>query len=398
MQDAHATIADNMLHFGRVLRVAGLPITPQQTADAIDATLAVGISSRSRFYWALHTAFVKRRSEHELFEQAFAIFWRDPGYLKRMMSLMIPQTSAPPMPEQQKNLARRLSDALGDLGSNEPKPQPDELEIDAVETFSNQQQDRTKDFAQMTADELRQASAEVQRIKFVTETKPTRRFSASSSGSSVDLRRMLREAGSKGSDHLLLKRRKRRHRQPPLVVLCDISGSMEQYARVFLHFLYGLSSHHDRVSCFLFATRLYDISRKLKSKDPDVAIASVGNDVTDWSGGTRIGQCLTEFNQRWARRVLGQNANVLLFTDGLDRDAGEGMELAARRLATSCKRLIWINPLLRYDKYQPIASGARILDTYASETRSCHNIESLSDLAVALNGGTGQHTRSRSAA
>ncbi len=385
MQDADATIADNMLHFGRVLRAAGLPITPQQTADAIAATLATGLSSRSRFYWALHLAFVKRRSEHELFDQAFAIFWRDPGYLKRMMSLMIPQTLALPNPDQQKNLARRLSDALGDLGQNEPKPQPDILDVDAVETFSSHQLDRTKDFAQMTAEELRAATKQVQRIRFVMETRPTRRYGPSSSGHAIDLRRMLREAGSKGSDHLLLKRRARKHRRPPLVVLCDISGSMEQYARVFLHFLYGLTSEHEKVSCFLFATRLYDISRKLKSRDPDVAIAAVGNDVTDWSGGTRIGQCLTEFNQRWARRVLGQGANVMLFTDGLDRDAGDGMELAARRLSASCKRLIWINPLLRYDKYQPIASGARILDTYATESRSCHNVESLADLAAALN-------------
>ena len=386
MQDAHATIADNMLHFGRVLRAAGLPITPKQTADAIEATLAIGFGSRSRFYWALHLAFVKRRTEHELFDQAFTIFWRDPGYLKRMMSLMIPQTSAPPSPDQQKNLARRLSDALGDLGQNDPKPPPDEIDIDAVETFSSSQLDRTKDFAQMTADELRDATKQVQRIRFVMETRPTRRFTPSSSGQSVDLRRMLREAGTKGSDHLLLKRRARLRRRPPLVVLCDISGSMEQYARVFLHFLYGLTSEHEKVSCFLFATRLYDITRKLKTRDPDVAIAAVGNDVTDWSGGTRIGQCLTEFNQQWARRVLGQNANVMLFTDGLDRDAGEGMELAARRLSASCKRLIWINPLLRYDKYQPIASGARILDSYANETRSCHNIESLADLAASLNG------------
>ncbi len=386
MQDAHATIADNMLHFGRVLRAAGLPVTPKQTADAIEATLAVGLSSRSRLYWALHLAFVKRHSEHELFDQAFTIFWRDPGYLKRMMSLMIPQTSAPPLPEQQKNLARRLSDALGDLGQNEPKPQPDTLDIDAVETFSSNQLDRTKDFAQMTADELREATRQVQRIRFVMETRPTRRYVASPAGQAIDLRRMLREAGAKGSDHLLLKRRNRLRRRPPLVVLCDISGSMEQYARVFLHFLYGLTNDHDRVACFLFATRLYDITRKLKTRDPDLAIASVGNDVTDWSGGTRIGQCLTEFNQKWARRVLGQNANVMLFTDGLDRDAGEGMELAARRLSASCKRLIWINPLLRYDKYQPVASGARILDTYASESRSCHNVESLADLAAALNG------------
>ncbi len=380
------TLADNILHFGRLLRAAGLRVGSGQIADATAAVAAAGVGDRARLYWALHTAFVKRRSERELFDQAFAIFWRDPGFLKRMMTMMIPQTLAPPQPDQQRELARRLSEALTSQSDDVTKPKPDDIEVEAFETFSPNQVDRHQDFAQMSAEELADAMAAVRRIRLVREEITTRRRVADKRGRDIHLRRMLRDAAQKGPDHLLLQRRRRKRQRPPLVVLCDISGSMEQYARVFLHFLYALKSDHGRVSCFLFATRLYDVTRKLQDRDPDVAIAAVGSGVTDWSGGTRIGHCLGAFNQQWARRVLGQNAQVLVFTDGLDRDAGDGMTRAVRRLAASCRKLVWVNPLLRYDRYQPLAAGARILDRYASETRSCHNVASLADLARALNG------------
>ncbi|MGI9424009.1 MAG: vWA domain-containing protein [Hyphomicrobiaceae bacterium] len=378
-------MADNIFHFGRLLRAAGLSIGPQQIADAVSAVTVAGISDRAKLYWAMHTALVKRPSERLIFDQAFAIFWRDPGFLKRMMSLMIPQTNAPQSPDQQAELSRRLSEALSAASQDVPKPKPDQLDVDAFDTFSSQQVDRQKDFAQMSAEELQAAKLQVQRIQLIREELATRRYAAARRGEKIDLRKMLREMATKDVDHMLLRHRKRKRRRPPLVILCDISGSMEQYARVFLHFLYAVRNDHDRVSCFLFATRLYDVTRKLQNRDADVAIASIGTDVKDWSGGTRIGHCLSEFNKHWARRVLGQNARVLLFTDGLDRDASDGMELVVRRLAASCRKLIWVNPLLRYDKYEPIAAGARILDRYAGETRSCHNVESLQDLARALN-------------
>ena len=381
-----ATLADNIVHFGRLLRAAGMPVGSGHIADATEAVIAVGVGDRAQLYWAMHTAFVKRRSERDLFNQAFAIFWRDPAFLKRMMSLMIPQTTAPAMPEAQEELSRRLSEALSEANRETPKPAPDEIEVEAFETFSSAQVDRQKDFAKMSAEELRAAKHELQSVRLLRREITTRRYVTAGRGDKVDLRRILRDAAAKGPDHLLLKYRKRQTRRPPLVVLCDISGSMDQYARVFLHFLYALKSDRDRVSCFLFATRLYDVTRKLDNRDPDVAIGAVGRDVTDWSGGTRIGQCLEDFNRHWARRVLGQNAEVLLFSDGLDRDAGAGMERTLRRLAASSRKLVWVNPLLRYDKYAPLAAGARIIDRYASETRSCHNVASLADLARSLNG------------
>ena len=212
----------------------------------------------------------------------------------------------------------------------------------------------------------------------------TRRFEPSPHGQRLDLRRILRETGSKGSDHLLPHYRRPRWRRPPVVVLCDISGSMDAYARVLLHFLYALTNDRDRVHTFLFGTRLTNITRTLKSRDPDVAIAKAAKDVVDWSGGTRIGACLDEFNRRWARRVLGQNALVLLFTDGLDREGAEGLDIAARRLSASCRRLVWLNPLMRYEAYAPLAAGAKALSAHVHEMRSCHNLQSLEDLAESL--------------
>jgi uncharacterized protein with von Willebrand factor type A (vWA) domain len=195
---------------------------------------------------------------------------------------------------------------------------------------------------------------------------------------------MLRTSAAQGGDLARPEFRKRRRRRPPIVVIADISGSMDTYARVLLHFLYGLTNDRDSVSCFLFATHLTNVTRLLKGGDPDQAIARVSKEVTDWAGGTRIGEALQTFNKRWARRVLGQNALVLLFTDGLDREGGDGIEAQARRLRASCRHLVWLNPLLRYDRYAPLAQGAQALARHASQIRSCHNLSSLAELAKAL--------------
>jgi len=197
----------------------------------------------------------------------------------------------------------------------------------------------------------------------------------------------VREAAQKGPDHLRDLRKRPRTRRLPIVVLADISGSMDSYARILLHFIYALSNDRDEVHAFLFGTRLSNVTPLIKDRDPDRAIAKVSSEVSDWSGGTRIGQCLEDFNKHWARRVLGRNAIVLLFTDGLDRDGAEGIDRAARRLAANARRLIWLNPLTRYDAYEPLAAGAAALSKHVTEMRDCHNLRSLGDLAKALAGG-----------
>ena len=181
-----------------------------------------------------------------------------------------------------------------------------------------------------------------------------------------------------------LQRRAPRTRRAPLVVLCDISGSMSRYSRIFLHFLHGLTNDRDRGHVFLFGTRLTNITPYLRQRDVDRALAEVAAAVEDWAGGTRIGHCLRDFNRKWARRLLGQGARVLLISDGLDRDAGAGLEAEIDRLHRSCRRLIWLNPLLRFDGFEPKSLGIRALLPHVDEFRPAHNLHSLTELAVAL--------------
>lgn len=242
----------------------------------------------------------------------------------------------------------------------------------------------------MSAEEQRRARDAISRMALMLDEIRTRRYAPASRGGRLDLRRMLARMAAEGTDSLRPAWRARQWRRPPLVILCDISGSMDSYARMLLHFVFALTNARDRVHTFLFGTRLTNITRALGGRDPDQAIAKVAADVKDWSGGTRIGETLATFNREWARRVLGQNATVLLITDGLDREGGAGIAEAARRLKASCRWLIWLNPLMRYDGWAPLAAGAAELARHATERRACHNLASLEVLANALARGRGR--------
>jgi hypothetical protein len=212
----------------------------------------------------------------------------------------------------------------------------------------------------------------------------TRRHTPAHAGARMDLRATLRAMARRGGDVVDFRWRSPRTRRPPLVVLCDISGSMERYSRMFLHFLHALTNDRDRVHVFLFGTRITNITRHLRQRDPDKALPRISAAVADWAGGTRIGHCLAEFNLRWGRRVLGQNATVLLISDGLDRDAGTGLAREVERLHKSCRRLVWLNPLLRWSGFEPRSAGARAILPHVDEFRPAHSLESLAAIADAL--------------
>jgi len=383
-------IRDNILFFARLLRAAGLPIGPQKTVLATQAVMAAGIESPNVLYWTLHSCFVTQPSQHDIFDQAFHLFWRDPGYLEKMLSVLVPDAPGSAERQNERELSRRLREHL--IGTRRTQDLGDEglIQADARETWSGKEVLREKDFEQMAADELKLARDMIQRMTLILEEIRTRRYAPAPRGGRLDPRRILRDMSSKGPEFLMPRFKERTTKFPTLVILCDISGSMDGYARMLLHFLYAITNERDRVHTFLFGTRLTNVTRALKNKDPDVAIAKVCNDVVDWSGGTRIGQALVDFNRHWARRVLGQNATILLFTDGLDRERGDGLDQAARRLRASCRRFIWLNPLMRFDRYSPVVAGARILARHVNEIRACHNLASLQDLAEVLsaNGGS----------
>jgi hypothetical protein len=385
--DRAGRLVENIMYFARTLRAAGLPIGPGKVIAAVEALQAAGISNRDDFYWTLHAVFVQRRDQREIFDQAFHIFWKNPQFLQRMMSLLLPRLAVEqPDPTQDREISPRLSEALQ---GDQPAPQAEqddskeEIQVDAALTFSQREILQQMDFDKMTTAELQLAKKAIAELRLPIMDVPTRRFRRDDHGAQVDMRASLRAAlRHHGAIPLRFKSAKRRH--PPLVVLCDISGSMSRYSRLALHFLHAITNDRDRVYTFLFGTRLSNITRLLRHRDIDVAIDRVTKHVVDWSGGTRIGHCLAEFNLRWARRILGQGAVVLLISDGLDREGAAGLEQEIARLHRSCRRLIWLNPLLRYDAYEPLSQGAQVLIKHVDDFRPIHNLTSMRDLTSVL--------------
>ena len=376
-------LAENIMHFARVLRAAGLPVGPGKVLDALRAVECVGLDKRADFYWALFAVFVNRQDQRELFDQAFHIFWRNPKVLERMMEVLLPRLSVPEDELQQEVMSRRLSEALNQAGPEGQEEREEQIEFDASFTYSERELLQDMDFEAMSAEEIAKAREVISRLRLPIMQVPIRRLKPDSRGPLVDMRASLR-AALRSSDAIPLRHRSRRRRHPPLIVLCDISGSMSRYSRMFLHFMHAITNDRDRVHTFVFGTRLTNITRYMRQKDVDLALQQIAETVQDWSGGTRIGTCLKDFNTHWSRRVMGQGPVVLMISDGLDRDAGEGLTREIERLHKSCRRLIWLNPLLRYEGFQPKSRGVKAMLPHVDEFRTVHNLNSLADLAESL--------------
>jgi hypothetical protein len=333
--------------------------------------------------------FVKRHEHEPLFEQAFEVFWRNPKMAERLMHKLLQQvrvpTAAAPKQPGQRRLAEAMYSAAAD--SSRQAPPPRVVELDAAFTASRDEVLRRQDFEQMTAEEEARARTAIAAMRLRRIEVRTRRFEPFAHGTSIDMRRTIAGSLRRGGHLVDLARRRRRRREPPLVVIADISGSMSNYSRMFLHFVHSLMNDRDRVHIFLFGTRLTNVTREIARRDVDEAMARVAGAVRDWSGGTRIGQSLKEFNLRWSRRVLAQGAHVLLLTDGLERDDTGLLSHEMARLKRSARRIVWLNPLLRYDGFSPLAAGVRAILPHVDEFRPVHNLDSLEDLARALSYG-----------
>ncbi|MFL6622973.1 MAG: vWA domain-containing protein [Sulfurifustis sp.] len=393
--------ADNIVHFARVLRRAGLPIGPAKVIDALNAVQAVGIERGDDFRYALSAVLVNRHEHQEIFDQAFDAFWRDPDRIERMLQELLRMMGGLRRVEMERpKLAERVARALfpgGPLMPPKPETLPPELERDARFTVSAREVLQRKDFAGMTSEELEEAKTVLRDLRLPLPLLPSRRLRREARGQ-VDLRNTMKQMVKQAGGVVQLARRAPQMRHPTLVVLCDISGSMESYSRMLLHFVHAVTNDRDRVHTFLFGTRLTNITRYLRERDVDLALTAVSRVVADWSGGTRIGACLREFNQRWGRRLLGQGAVVLLISDGLDSDAGEGLTAEMQRLASSCRRLIWLNPLLRYDRFEAKPAGIRAMLPYVDLFLPVHNLASLEQLGEALAAGGPRAVRVRSVA
>lgn len=389
--DPQGRIADNIVYFARALRKAGMRVGPAAVKDAIEAVLAAGIGGRDDFYWTLHAVLVNRREDHATFDEAFRLFWKSRELIEKMIAMFSPV--APDGRERQKSRAAetRVADALFDgHRKNQPEQEKPQIEVDARFTVSGNEVLRQKDFAQMTAAELVEARKAIAALRLPRDRVATRRFRPDPHGARTDPRAMMRVALRTGGDLILPKFRSVREVHPPLVVLADISGSMSQYTRIFLHFMHALGESRGRVHTFVFGTRLTNLTRQMRRRDPDEALAECASAVQDWSGGTRIGETLREFNMAWSRRVLGQGAVVLLITDGLERDDVAGLSREMERLKKSCRRLVWLNPLLRFDGFEARARGVRAMLPHVDEFRAVHSLEAVADLCTALSGGRGR--------
>lgn len=386
--------ADNIVGFARALRSAGMPVGPGAVIDAMSALQVIDIGHRADVFATLEAIFVKRHEHALIFKQAFNLFFRASEEWKHMLDSV-------PLPEQARKTpqagARRVQEAMSQPRMTEtPQHQEQDLRL----SVSDKEILQKKDFAQMSAAEITEALRAIERMHLPQAELLTRRHRPDPHGLRLDLRRTLRASLRSGGDIIDIHRLGRIEKLAPIVALLDISGSMNEYTRLFLHFLHAIGDARKRVSVFLFGTRLTNVTRALRQRDPDEALASCSASVEDWAGGTRISASLHNFNKLWARRVLSQGAIVLLISDGLEREADSRLAFEMDRLHRSCRRLIWLNPLLRFGGFEAKAQGIKMMLPHVDEFRPVHNLSSIQELITTLSRPLPPHHRSliRSAA
>jgi uncharacterized protein with von Willebrand factor type A (vWA) domain len=365
------------MHFARMLRRAGLPVGPAEAIAGQQALSLVDLGSRAEARTALRSAMIHRHEHQDVFDQAFNLFWRDPTAAEQAVAMALLEAQKDKHQERPPPGSRRVAEAMAQRHDNKPRAVEEPPVMDAVLTVSEQERLQRMDFEAMSANEIAEAKREIRRLVLPLDLRRTRRLRADPLGPVTDLRRTIRQSLRQGGEILTIARERQVKRPPPLVILCDISGSMSRYAQILLHFLHAVTNDRDRVRVFLFGTRLSNVTRQLRHRDPEVAFQLVSHVVPDWSGGTRIGEALEGFNRLWARRVLAQGAIVLLITDGLDRDGARGLAENMDRLHRSCRRLIWLNPLLRWAGFEPKSQGIRAMLPHVDDFRPVHNLASL---------------------
>lgn len=383
-------LAENVAYFARALRAAGLSVGPGAVVEAVEALGSGALGGRDDVYWTLHAIFVKKHEDTPVYDQAFRLFWRRRNLIEKIMAQMSPVSpGAERAPEKAEAGALRVAEAFA------PPPREDEppqelAELTARLTVSDREMLKSRDFAQMSAAEIARAKQLIAELRLPDDSVPMRRFRSVAQGRSIDLRRTLRQSLRGGGGSIDLAFRERREMHPPVVALVDISGSMAEYSRIFLHFLHTLTEKRRRVHSFVFGTRLTNVSRMLKARDPDEALALAGKAAPDWEGGTRISAALHAFNRVWSRRVLAGGAIVLLFTDGLERELDDSLAFEMDRLHRSCRQLVWLNPLLRYEAFAARASGIRAMLPHVDSFRPIHNLAAMADLCAALSRDAGR--------
>ncbi|HEV2554727.1 MAG TPA: VWA domain-containing protein [Bosea sp. (in: a-proteobacteria)] len=377
-------LPENVAYFARALRIAGLRVGPGAVVEAVEALGEGALGGREDVYWALHAIFVKRHEDSAVYDQAFRLFWRRRNLIEKIMAQMSPVSpGADSAPQKEEAGALRAAEAFAPPKREEEAP-VELTELTARLTVSDRETLKSRDFAQMSAAEIARAKKLIADLRLPDDLVATRRFEAAARGARIDPRRTFRRSLRGGGGSIELAFRERAQVHPPIVALVDISGSMAEYSRIFLHFLHAVTEKRRRVHSFVFGTRLTNITRSLRARDPDEALALAGRAAPDWEGGTRISTALHAFNRVWSRRVLGGGAIVLLFTDGLERHLDGELPFEMDRLHRSCRQLVWLNPLLRFDGFEARASGIRAMLPHVDSFRPIHNLAAMADLCAAL--------------
>lgn len=382
--ESSGSLLENLILFGRLLRALGLDVNPGRMIDLVQALEYVEIGRKSDFYFTTRSLLVHNKEDLPLFDQAFEMFWRKPRErsavleqfgLTRTSEEKSPVVTLPPLDEPAAPLA--------DDNDDEEEDEAQQI-IEITRTYSRREVLRRKEFSELTEEELRQIKEFMSEMIWDLGERRTRRRRPGK-GKHLDLRRILRRNLRYGGELLEWPRRQRKTKPRPLVIIADISGSMERYTRLLLHFIYSLAEGlEQQVEAFVFSTRLTRITRHLRGRDIDQALTEVTVTVHDWAGGTRIGEAIKSFNFDWGRRVLGRGAVVLLISDGWDRGDPELLSKEVHRLQRSCYRLVWLNPLLGSPRYEPLTRGMQAALPYIDDFLAVHNLASLEELATHL--------------
>ncbi len=379
-------LTHNLILFGRVCRALGMNVTPNRMMDAGRALAHIQLGRKQDFYFTLRTHLVTRKKEIDYFDEAFDLFWRRPSDGFTALNL---QSLGEERRKKKTQFLPPLEASPSENGAS--SQELDSSMIVLAPTYSRQERLRNKDFADMTAEELEMAKRMIAKMPDSLGLRRTRRFE-NGKGRQINMRRLMKDMIRKQGDVTRLPTHRRKDKPRPVILLCDISGSMERYTRILLHFMHTLAGSLYQVESFVYSTDITRITRQIRQKNVDDALEDIGQTVLQWGGGTMTGECLRGFNWVWSRRVLGRGAIVILITDGWDRGDIPQLHREMARLKLACKRLIWLNPLLDVPEYEPLTRGAQALLPYVHDFLPITNLSNLEVIVKALQNLNGRQS------
>ena len=377
--DEESKLLENILRFIRLLRNSGIKIGNQSSIDALNSIKILKIGNRNEFYWALHSNLIYRNEDTEIFDQCFHLFWQNPKILQQMFNLLLPQIGTQKAPTTNKKQLKRISDNIQKQNKDVNIEKKEEIIFDSQMSWSNKSALNTKDFEMMSLEEIHQAEKEIKKFLIKSKTQISRRWKKNDQSTKISTKYTIKKSvKNNGIIHLAFKERIKKFR--PIVILIDISGSMESYSRMMLFLSHILIQQYKDIEVFTFGTKLTRITNFLKNKDIDLSLDKVGKFVNDWAAGTKITSSIKDFNFNWSRRLLTQNQTLLLITDGLERDDSQNLDFEINRLSLFANNIIWLNPLLRYKKFEPKVNSIKTILRHVDKHVPIHNLNSIKNL------------------